>query len=51
MVGSMLLGLNSLLVSLSCCRIVGSYLDIPKWAFNSILLKNAFKSFFSSFLS
>ena len=30
MVGSMLLGLNCFLVSLSRCRIFGSYLDIPK---------------------
>ena len=51
MVGSILLGLNCLLESLSCCMLVGSYLDIPKRGFNSVLLKNAFKSLFGSFVS
>ena len=41
---SMFFGVNELFFPLNDCKMVGSYLDIPKWALNPILLKNDFKS-------
>ena len=43
-VGSILVGLNVLLFSLSLSIIVGLYSVIPKWAFNLILLRKLLRS-------
>ena len=43
-VASLFSGVNEWFFSFSDCKIIGSYLDSPKWALNLILLKTDFKS-------